>query len=337
MEKNIFIALVFSGCGMFGGDPGVEAVEAARTQMQAGDIPGAAAAMDAAASENPESVDAAMGAAMAALLRGDTDAADAHMARVQDAAGERKAEILVRRAMIAQQAKDFDKMRQYGEASGLAPGLLLAGEAALVDGERDDARALLEKVAGGDVEQTAQAYLRLLSNDDPIVAGLSEAQALWALGLRKVAVKSVDELLVLYPDSQGDRNDQLLVWASRSAIVRQTSTARKLLGSMSGGDKDQQWRKGATLAITACADGQGAECIRLFEQIESDAPADGLADAKVTAATLIASADPPTAKKLAGGYTSEGAGRALWKAGARRMAKSSTPEGPLLSFMESEG
>ena len=112
--------------------------------------------------ENPESLDAAIGGAMAALMRGDTDAADAHMERVQDAAGERKPEVLVRRALIAQQAKDFDKMRQYGEASGLAPGLLLAGEAALVDGERDDAKVLLERVMGGDAEQTAKAYLQLL-------------------------------------------------------------------------------------------------------------------------------------------------------------------------------
>ena len=91
------------------------------------------------------------------------------------------------------------------------------------------------------------------------------------------------------------------------------------------------------LAIVACAEGNGAECIRLFEAVESGAPADGLADAKVTAAALIASADPSTTKKLAGGYVSDGAGRALWKAGARRMAKTSTPDGPLLSFMESEG
>jgi len=337
MMRNLVVALAFSGCGMFGGDPGLEAVEVARTQMKSGDIPAAAAAMEAAAQENPESLDAATGAAMAALLRGDADAADAHMARVQDAAGERKPEVLVRRAMIAQQAKDFDKMRQYGEASGLAPGLLLAGEAALVDGEREDAQALFERVLGGNAEQTAQGYLRLLSNDDPIVAGLSEAQALWALGLRKVAVKSVDELLVLYPDSQGDRNEQLLVWSSRSAVVRQTATSRKLLSAMGVVNPDEKWRKGATLAIAACADGNGAECIRLFDGIEADAPADGLADAKVTAATLIGSGDPKTAKELVGEYMSEGAGRALWKAGAKNMAKSSTPSGPLLSFMESEG
>jgi tetratricopeptide (TPR) repeat protein len=337
MYRMVLILLAVTGCGVFGGDQGTEAADAARAQMKAGDIPAAAAALETAAGEYPESLDAATGAAMAALLRGDTDAADAHLARVQDEAGERKSEVLVRRAMIAQQAKDYDKMRQYGEASGMAQGLLLAGEAALVDGEREDAVALLERVVGGGAEDTAKAYLRLLSNDDPVVAGLSEAQALWALGLRKVAVKSVGELLVLYPESEGDRNEQLLVWSSRAASVRETETARKLLGTMSVGTADEQWRKGATVAIVACADGNGKECIRSFERIEADAPPDGLADAKVTAATLIATDDPQTAKDLVGEFMSEGAGRALWKAGARRMAKKSTPAGPLLSFMESEG
>jgi len=336
MFRTVVMLLAFSGCGMLGGDPGKEAADAARVQMQNGDIPAAAAALEAAASENPESLEAATGAAMAALMRGDTDAADAHLARVQDDAGELKSEVLVRRAMIAQQAKDYDKMRQYGEASGMPQGLLLAGEAALVDGEREDAAALLERVVGGGAQDTARGYLRLLANDDPIVAGLSEAQALWALGLRKVAVKSVDELLVLYPESEGDRNEQLLLWSSRAATVRETATGRKLLATMSVGTADEQWRKGATVAILACADGNGSECIRAFERIEADAPADGLADAKVTAATLIASDDPQTVKDLVGGYMSEGAGRALWKAGARRMAKKATPAGPLLSFMESE-
>ena len=97
---------------------------------------------------------------------------------------------------------------------------------------------------------------------------------------------------------------------------------------------DLAWRKAATEAIVKCAEGQSKACVRAFDAIEDEAPADGLADAKVTAAMLIGSTDAQTAKALAGDYVSDGAGRALWEAGARRMARQSTPSGPLLTFFE---
>ena len=333
MLRMVVVLLALQGCDMFGGDGAKEAVDAAKVQLSAGDMPGAAAAFEAAASENPESIDAATGAALAAMLRGDTDAADAHLARVQATAEERAPEVLMRRAMVAQQAKDWDRMRQFGEASGLAPGLLLAGEAALADGDREDAVGLFERVSGGGAEVTARGYLSLLSSDDPIVAGLSEAQALWALGLRKVAVRSVAELMVRYPDSEGDRNEQLLAWAGRGASVGETQTARTLLRATKASG-DLVWRKTATEGIIFCAEGKAARCIRTLEGLEGDAPADGLADAKVTAAMLVGGTDSQAAKDLVGEYESAGAGRALWNAGARKMARNSTPSGALLNFFE---
>jgi tetratricopeptide (TPR) repeat protein len=334
MLRVLMVTVVMQGCGLFGGDGGKEAADAAKAQMQGGDIPGAAAAFERAAKENPESVDAASGAALAAMMRGDLSAADAHLERVQATAGERQPEVLMRRALVAQKAKDWDAMRQYGEASGLAPGLLLAGEAALADGDREDAAAYFERVSGGGAEVTARGYLSRLSSEDPIVAGLSEAQALWALGMRKVAVTSVADLLVRYPESEGDKADQLLLWSGRAASVRETDTASTLLRATKA-EGEQVWRKTATEAIVSCAKGDASRCIRKFEGLEGDAPEDGLADAKVTAAMLIGPMDAQAAKDLAGDYISEGAGRALWNAGARRMARNSTPEGALLNFIES--
>jgi tetratricopeptide (TPR) repeat protein len=337
MTKTLVLLITLQGCGLFGGDGGSEASLAAQNQMQQGDIPGAAAAFEAAAAEHPESVDAATGAALAALMRGDTVAADAHLARVEQTAGERVPEVRMRRALVAQQAQDWDTMRQHGEASGIAAGLLLAGEAALADGDRDDAIALFEQVSGGGAEDVAKGYVAQLRNDDPIVAGLSEAQALWALGLRKVAVRSVDDLLGRYPAEQGDKDAQLLVWSGRAASVRETKTAKKLLASVSREAAGQPWRKRATQAIIHCAENKAKACVAGFEALDGDAPVDGLHDARVTAAALIAGSNAATAKELAGDYVSDGAARALQEAGALRLSRTAAPSGELSDFLNAGG
>ncbi len=333
MLRMLLLTVSFHGCGLFGGDGGQEAAMAAKAKMKDGDVPGAAAAFEAAAKDNPESIESATGAALAAMMRGDLAAADAHLARVQATAGDRTPEVLMRRALVAQKAQDWDAMRQYGESSGMAPGLLLAGEAALADGDREEAVGFFERVSGGGAEVTARGYLSRLSSDDPIVAGLSEAQALWALGMRRVAVQSVSDLLLSYPESEGDKADQLLLWAGRAVSVRETVTATNLLKATKASG-DQVWRKAATEAIVSCASGKGQRCISEFDALEDKAPQDGLADAKATAAMLIGEADAQTAKALVGDYVSEGAGLALWNAGAKRMARNSTPSGTLLNFFE---
>ena len=74
MLNMLMVTVALQGCG---GDGGKEASEAAKTQMRSGDVPGAAAAFEKAAKENPKSVDAATGAALSAMMRGDWAAADA--------------------------------------------------------------------------------------------------------------------------------------------------------------------------------------------------------------------------------------------------------------------
>ena len=61
------------------------------------------------------------------------------------------------------------------------------------------------------------------------IINLSEAQALWALGEQKVAVRSVEALVKALPDSRDDRDEMLLIWASRAAALGETDIARSLL------------------------------------------------------------------------------------------------------------
>jgi len=144
MVKALAFALLLPGCGflegLIGDDGAQEDVQAAQLLLQSGDLPGASTAYDAAALAHPDSVDAVSGAAMMAMMRGDLTYADSLLAGVEEKAGDRIGEVRLRRAMIAAQVgEDFDLVWQLGVASGLPVGYLLAGEAALVNGEREEA------------------------------------------------------------------------------------------------------------------------------------------------------------------------------------------------------
>ncbi len=331
--------VVLNGCSLFGDDKAIEAATQAEAKLKAGDLPGAADAYDQAAAEHAGQVDVATGAAFMALQRGNADAADRFLADAEADAGDRLPEVKMRRALVALQAGELEDVKAHGLASGLPAGQLLAAEVALADGERDEAQGLLQqaRAGGGAVAELADGYLDLLGDDDPLVAGLSEAQALWALGLRKVSVKSVEEVLLNLPDGFEQRDEQLLVWAGRAATVRETDVARSLLDGLIFAPEGQQWRKIATSALVACADGDGATCVSMMTSLEGQAPEDGLADARATAAMLIAADDPEAAGKLAGPYVSSAAARALLETGDRSSAKESSPGGVIGSFLEAGG
>lgn len=334
--------LSLSGCslveGMLGGGA-EEACAQAEAQLAAGDLPGAADAYAGLASESPTEVCVATGHAYMLLLQGDTDGADGALAAAQDSAGDQAGLVHLRRALVALEAGNLDSVRQHGEASGLPQGQLLAAEVALADGEREEATPLLEsaKAGGGAVGGVAGEYLTLIADPEPLVAGLSEAQALWALGEKKVAVRSVEELVKNLGDDDGNRGEQLLLWAGRAASVGETEVARSLLDALIFPPDGQQWRRVATRAIISCAEGQSEICLTEFERLEGNAPSDGLADARATAAVLIAGQDDAAAVKLASPYISNAAARALAEAGDLDAARESAPGGVLSDYLKAGG
>ena len=318
-----------------GGDKAAEQVASAQEILRKGDVPAGVAAMDAALETNPESVGAAIGASYGAYLKGDLTRADSVLAAVENSAGDAVGEIKLRRALIALTDKRLDDVRTYGEASGLPAGALLAAEVALADGERADAKVLLSTASAGEprVSETAKKYLALIEDSDPVVQGLSEAQALWALGERRVAVKSVEELVKSLPEEREDKPEMLLVWAGRAAAAGEGQVASNLIEAITFPPPGQQWRVIATRAIIACANGEGQRCQDIFKDLEGVAPAAGLSDAKATAAILLSSTDKEAAKALAGKDATAAVARALLEAGDKEGAADLLSSGAFSNYL----
>lgn len=341
MLTSSLLLLSLSGCEMvlslMETEPDLTAADAA---LQSGDLPAAAAAYQEAAQAAPGNVDAAIGAAHTALLAGDTAAADQFILQAiaaMEAAGTPvEPGMHLRRALIALQAGELENVRAFGEQSNMPAGLLLAAEVALADGESEEAKELLERIsASGAVSATASEYLALLNHPEPLVAGLSEPAALWALGEDKVAVRSVEDLFSVLPEDLDGRDGMLLLWSSRAASIRETEIAQALLDQVLFPPEGQSWRKMATTGIIACAEGRGADCLSTFELL-TEAPVDGLNDAKATAAMLIAGQDNDVAMQLVGSIQSNAAARAMMEAGNSSGAREAA-SGPLLRHLEAGG
>ncbi len=322
--------VVFAGCFLVPSKESAPALIAkGETEVQAGNLPAAAATYERGVAAFPDDVDLATGAAFTALLQNDPARADQLLAAIEPTAGTRLPEIALRRALVALHAGDLDQVRTFARRSELPMARLLAAEVSLADGDRDEAevilRPLTESTLGAAippaVAATAGAYLALIDDPDPLVAGLSEVQALWALGRRDVAVRAAEELLKALPDAD-TRDERLLLWAGRAASIREVEVARALLDAMIVTPPDQQWRKLATQALAVCAEGKASECLAEFDVLAAlpRVPIDGLADARATAAMLVAKDDPETATALAGPYLTDASARALHAAGADQAA-----------------
>ncbi len=311
--------LLLAGCSLIQGLMGdsKKTVSEADALLKAGDLSGATAMYDAALAKAPTDVDLAVGASYGHLLMGDTAKADAILAAAEADAKDKMGDVKLRRALVAMQVGDLDKVKEYASASGLPVGKLLAAEVNLADGDRDAAKVLLESVTStpGDVGSTATAYLQLMGDSNALVGGLSEAQALWAVGKRKVAVRSVEDLVKAYAETREDGADQLLLWAGRAASVGETEISTNLLDAITVPPAGQAWRVQATRAMNACASGDGATCTSMFEAIKAIAPADGYVDARATAAVLLAPKDGAAAKALLDGYSGDAVARALAETG----------------------
>jgi tetratricopeptide (TPR) repeat protein len=335
--------LALSGCdavtGLIGGADTKEVYAAGEASLRQGDLPAAADQWEEAQVAHPEDVDIATGAAYALLLKGDTAAADAVLAAAEGKAGDRLPEIKLRRALVALEDGNLDAVGEHALASGLPQGMLLAAEVAMADGETDAAVNLLggAKDAGGQVGRLAGEYLERLSSDDTMVSGLCEAEALWALGVRKVAVQSADELVRGLPEDLDEKPELLLTWAGRAVAVGEAEIAQGLLDPLTFPPDGMKWRMDAVQAMIYCVNGEYDACQSSFEKVDKAGPTAGVADARATAAYLIANDSPEVAKALVGSIQTNAAARALLETGDAAAAKEASPGGVLDNYLDAGG
>ena len=324
------LGAIVVGCGG-GSDAGAEMAVKADEALKSGDVAAAAEAYVSGYAEKPESINLAVGASYAAYVSGDFAKADSILAAVEINAGDLKGDIQLRRALVALKVGDLDLVRTLGETCGHPAGQLLAAEVALADGEREAAVPLLEAAAQyrGQVGDSALAYLKWLKDSDPLVQGLSEAEALWSLGQRNIAARSVEELL----RSMGEGAEALmLLWAGRAASVGEVATATALVDLIQFPPDGQAWRIDATRALIACAEGEAEECGKTLDRLRG-APQAGAESARATAATLLAENDAFAAREIVGDLQTAAAARALLAADDRAAAKLAVPDGPLADYL----
>lgn len=301
--------------------------------LATGDVTGALAGYEAALAADPADVDAAVGVAFGAYLADDLERADEVLAAAEPNAGERVGEIKLRRALVALASGD-DSVGEHAEASGLPAGKVLLAELALADGEQDEAVGLLTGVreTPGPVGDAADGYLTLLEDPDPSVAGLAENYALWALGERSVAVRSVEEVVKAMPEDSDRKATELLLWAGRAVSEGETQVASNLLEAISFPPPGQAWRVMATRAIITCADvangdGDPEACVAGFDELEGKAPADGLLHARATAAMLAG--DGNLSGRLLPDHPNAASAMAAYNSGDADLARQLAPSGLL--------
>lgn len=284
---------------------------------------------------NPADVEAAEHLAYAQMMRGDYAAADGTLKNaLEGAAEEKKPGLNLRRAIVALRARDLDSVRVHGLASGLPEGLLLAAEVEIQDLNDEEARKLLEQLQNnpGVVGATATKYLELY-NGSPEMNSLADVTALWALGLRKEACDNASQVIPDLPDDEA-KAPLMLLWAGRAVTSGQVEVASALLAEMPPpSDPEQRWRYVATQAIVAIAEGRYSEGISKLDALEGAAPADGLADARATAAAV--SGDPEIAKQIVGDLESVSVFMGLREAGAQDAAMEAVPaDAKIKDFLE---
>ena len=336
--------ITFSGCEFLNSflekekdpEPDRQSIEQADESLKDNDLPSAMSKYETALSEHPKDVDAATGGAYVAMLKGDLEKADQLLAAVQAEAGDKKGDVLLRRAIIAIRAQKFEEAKKYALDSGKDMGKLFAAEIALVDDENDEAKELLESIEDSQVKVLANKYLQFMNKDDMSYHLISASQAMWALGDYKVAVRSIAKPLETAA-FEGKAEEQLL-WAGRAVVLGEITIAKKLLPKASSIEDDKQkWRVSATNAMILCAENKVKKCLKVFANLEGKAPKQGLIDAKITAANLIVDAQPAVAKELVKGYESNAAAHVLFRAGDTDGAKKAAKSGIYSTYLNEGG
>ena len=305
--------------------------------LRAGDLDVAVQAFQIANTQNPSHVDAAIGASYGYLVAGDYAQADRVLEIAEETARERRGEIQLRRGLLALESGDLEAMVQHIQELRHPAAVLLLAEYRLTDGDQAGAVDLLNQLRSqeGPYGDLAKNYLDLITDNNPIVAGLAENYALWALGKKGPAVRSVSALLLSVPADQEGRSEDLLLWAGRAATSGEAEVARNLLDGVTEVSEEHLWRVEATRAIALCAEGQATECREMLEALEETAPADGLAHAKATAAGLLGNeSDRAVAEALLGEDVSSAAARVALQVGNSELARKLAPSGLLSAYIE---
>jgi tetratricopeptide (TPR) repeat protein len=324
------------GCsGLIGGPADDHAlVEPAEALLQKGDLPAAAEEYKRLYAEKPDSVAVAVGFAYVQLLANDIVGADTTLAAIEPKSGDKVGEIRLRRALVALEAQDLERVQMLGLQSELPEGKLLAAEVHLVELHSEEAIPLFREVSetGGVVGETATTYLKLLESTDQHKASLADASALWALGDRAGACDAVKESLKALAEDDPDKDALLLLWAGRAVVSGRIEVAKSLLEDAFA-PEGQQWRVQSTLAMIALAEGRVDDAKKIFQALREDpkVPKAGLEDALATACGVVR--DPVIAQELLENVESAAAARCLSAVGAEGAAGHAI-DGPLKNFVE---
>ena len=286
--------------------------------------------------EDPTQVDAATGAAYVSMLKGDYVKAEELLAGAMENAGENAGELSLRRALVAVEQKEYSTAQQHALASNLDFGKVLASEIYLIDGEGDKAIDLLKSVSSQPSKKLAKRYLKLLESEDPWVQSYAEAQASWALKDYELAVRSVGSMLSKLEGGIPNYEMEVLMWASRAAVVGQSEISRSLLAlNLKALPEDQKWRVTATKAMTYFAEGDIIKGNGLLKSLK-DAPPMGINHMKVTTAAIIAESDPQTAKDLLKGMSGTAAAQAYHSLGKNKTAANIVDSGMFQKYLEGD-
>ena len=304
----------------------------AEDNLSSGQLPSAAAEYDKLLEQDPTNVEAATGAAYLAMLRGDYGKADAYLDAVQKASETPLPEVLMRRALIAQQNQELDKAKQFALESGLDSGKMLASEIMIVDGGLDSAVNTLKEIKGGGFKALASDYLELLSSDDDWLVALAEIQAQWAAGERTFAVEDAPSVLQKISAERYDRIDEVrLTWATRALSLKKNQEASGIMElPFENLDDSQKWRVSGIKFMIACVTGD-EQCTSKFDALEEIAPPEGYADMRITTAYLLKDDNPALSRELLGNFQTASAALVFEALGAHDDALSAAKGSSILS------
>lgn len=330
---TLFLSLT-AGCG--GGDeapsPEIPQVDATALLIS-GDVDAAFSAWERAFAADPQNVQAAIGSSYAAMIQGRLDEADRILASVEPVSGAEIGPIRARRALIALEAGNRDQVLEFGKSSGTAEGQILAAEAALCRSDWDDAKVLLDPIAGvgGAVGESAAVYLQRLSEEDMAWGDLAEAEACWAMGMHASAVDAAAEVLGTLPQSWERMGEEALVWANRALRERNVEAAESLLGQAGSVDALHRWRLGATKALVKCAEGKVDACVRGMDGLSPETPPRGRSDTRAMGAFLLGADHREAAIGLLGDDKTAAAAQAAYLIGDSETAARLAPDSHLKS------